>query len=695
MEKMMKRAGKVKAKSIKKTLLVGMVGLTVTVSLLCGAVTGTILYQNSYKSMGDEVTLASKSYSQAVQNNIGIYKISIEQIAMNETLTNTDLSATTRKIMEEGLAKQYGFLTVNIADATGKTDVDGVNIIDREYFKQAMGGKTYISSPLVSKIDSTTVLYVAAKINQPNGFKGIVFASVSSDTFSSMVDNAIVGQTGYSFITDKTGTVIAHKDRSAVSSFTNYLEKAKKDSSLSELANVTQNMMKGKTGGQEFKIGGIPSYVAYCPIQGTDGWSLAVTAKTSEMMSDFYIAIWITIGLMLLFMILSAIFSFRIANPIVKPIVNLVKRIELLAEGDLHSEVPLVNTQDEIGILSRSFSSTINTLNDYIGEIAVVLDSLSEGDCTIETQQDYKGDFVWIKTALDATISNLNNMFTRIRQSADQVANGSEQVSSAAQALSQGATEQASSIEELSASITEIANEVNKNASNSAQANQLSLAASTEVERGNEHMKQMLSAMSNISEASSLIGRIIKTIDDIAFQTNILALNAAVEAARAGSAGRGFAVVADEVRNLASKSAKAAKNTTGLIEDSMRAVENGTRIASETANSLSSIIVGVKKATGLIGEISAASNDQATSINQVMLGVDQISAVVQTNSATSEESAATSEELSNQAQIMKNILSSLKLKEVSDADNHSVTPAQTKESRFVVPSVDGQEPSKY
>jgi len=214
----------------------------------------------------------------------------------------------------------------------------------------------------------------------------------------------------------------------------------------------------------------------------------------------------------------------------------------------------------------------------------------------------------------------------------------------------------------LSASITEIADEVNSNAKNSGIASQLSRDASDEVAKGNEYMQHMITAMKEISDTSNQIGNIIKAIEDIAFQTNILALNAAVEAARAGSAGKGFAVVADEVRNLASKSAEAAKNTNALIKSSIVAIEKGTKIADETGKSLVGIVDGVKKATDLIENISKASNDQATSINQVTLGVDQISAVIQTNSATAEESAATSEELSAQAQVLKSILANLKLK---------------------------------
>lgn len=660
-----------KTKSIKRTLLFGMIGLSVSISILLGAASCIALYKTSYDSMDSEVMHVSQAYGEAVQNKIAQYKTAIEAIGRNESITKNGATAEELKAAKEKLAKQYGFMDVHTADAAGKNDL-GTSCADREYFKQAMNGVTYISSPLTRKSDGSTVVYIAAKIDNASGYSGIVFAALSSDTFSSMVDNAVIGDSGYTFVLDNTGTVVANKDKTVVNKFVNYLDQAKKSGNTQQ-ASVTQNMIAGKTGSQSYTVDGVNHYIAYRPISGAEKWSIGATATVSDMMGNFYSTIYLLIGLAIFFILIAGLIAFRIAKPIAKPIISMVQRFEKLAQGDLHTEVPVIASEDEIGVLSNTFASTVTTLNNYVGEISSVLTSLSKGDCTVEAHQEYLGDFVSIKTALNVIISNLNSMFTNINQSADQVSSGSDQVASASQALAQGATQQASSIEELSASVTEIANEVNKNATNANNANQISLQASSEVQRGNEHMQQMSAAMQDISEKSNEIGKIIKTIEDIAFQTNILALNAAVEAARAGEAGKGFSVVADEVRNLASKSAEAAKNTTTLIESTIQAVDNGTKIAEETAASLNAIIDGAKKTTDLISEISKASNEQANSINQIMIGVDQISAVVQTNSATSEESAATSEELSGQAKTLKETLAFLKLKD------QTASPNQTKQ----------------
>lgn len=391
---------------------------------------------------------------------------------------------------------------------------------------------------------------------------------------------------------------------------------------------------------------------------------------------------------------LSSLYVVRSITVPVKEIDQVAKNI---AAGNLDEEIRY-RSKDELGALAVNFNSTVTRLRDYVNyidEISMVLNQVAEGDLVFRLTYDYAGEFAKIKTALVNISDSLNNTMSQISQSSDQVASGSEQVSSGAQALSQGATEQASSIEELAATVNEISSQVKQNADSAHNASQRADQVGSEATESNKRMQDMLSAMADISDRSSEIGKIIKTIEDIAFQTNILALNAAVEAARAGEAGKGFAVVADEVRNLASKSAEASKNTAVLIESSLRAVENGTKIADETALSLNEVLTGVQDVTGTINEISSASEAQARSISQVTLGIDQISSVIQTNSATAEESAAASEELSGQAQILKNLVSQFHLKS-DDLAEHGAPKASYDTDRPAVSyDIDRPSPSAY
>jgi len=653
-------------RSLKRTVVLSLVSISVAVSIICSIAFDIMLYNNTITDMNDMVRTSSTAYSNSFNKEFEIYKTKIEAIARNSQITNESVPLSSRKSIMDSLGYQYGFLDVNIADASGKTS-NNTDISDRDYFKKAMDGNSYISSTVVRKTDSSVVLFVATRINNGTGYNGIVYASIPADSLCKLTDNIKIRESGYAFIVDKSGKIIAHKNRDIVNKFVNYIDEAKKDSSYSEAAVIVKNMTGGKTGTQTIKINGTKECIAYSPIKGTDGWSIAVSANVGEMMSNFYESIIIGIVILLIFITVSCFIAGKVAKTIAQPIEGIVSRIEKLAEGDLHSEVPQIESDNEIGNLAETLSSTINTITGYIGEIAFILDSLAEGDCTVETNEDYKGDFISIKTSLNSIILNLNRMFGNIDKSANQVASGSQQVSSTSQALSQGSEEQASSIEELSASITEIANQVNKNAENSYKANELSIKAYDEVKLGNEHMDNMVNAMDEISESSHQIGKIIKTIEEIAFQTNILSLNAAVEAARAGSAGKGFAVVADEVRNLANKSSEAAKNTTALIQSSIKTVEKGSRIAYETEKSLKGIVESVQNEANLIKEISEASNRQSEYIQQVTIGVDQISAVVQNNSATAEESEATSEELNQQAKALKDTLSFFKLKDAESS----------------------------
>ena len=390
-----------------------------------------------------------------------------------------------------------------------------------------------------------------------------------------------------------------------------------------------------------------------------------VTLAESRTKSDKSAA-WTSILVMIIVIVISfglALFlGLFISGGISRPIQLFASFAELLAIGDVDVDKVigerdhfLKYRKDEIGRLAGAFNKVIASTTEQAQKAKAIAEGDLTTTITIRSEHDILG------RALSELVAKFHNLASSIVSSANQVDSGAKLVADSSTTLSQGATEQAGSVEELTASLEEITAQTAQNAQSAQTANDLSKNIKQAAESGNMKMEDMLRAMNEISVASDNISKIIKVIENIAFQTNILALNAAVEAARAGQNGRGFAVVADEVRNLAGKSSEAAKETTVLIESSIQKVRAGTEIANETASSLNKIVEGISEATELVASIAAASNEQAAALEQVNTGILQISQVSQSNAAVSEESAAASEELSSQADCLKEYVSVFKL----------------------------------
>lgn len=386
------------------------------------------------------------------------------------------------------------------------------------------------------------------------------------------------------------------------------------------------------------------------------------------------ILVYISFGIV----VLAAIMLMQITMvKIIRPIQRIKESIKELAAGNLDTEVKLEENTSEIGQIAAEMHNLIDFQKNIIADIDYMLGELAIGNFVVRSQceESYNGDYKNIILSVNKISKRLNSVMNNITESAEQVASGSDQVAGASQALSQGTTEQASSIQEMSATISEINDKVIRNTQNARELNRIAEDMLNDMNQSSTQTEKMVAAMKEISAISAEINKIVKTIDDIAFQTNILALNAAVEAARAGNAGKGFSVVADEVRSLAGKSAEAASDTTKLIQKAIETIENGAECADATTEAMNVAKQKTQVVADGINEITNNSEDQANAISQTTIGIEQISGVVQSNSATAEQSAAASEELSAQAQKLKELMGQFKLGEDRDGYDDMISDA--------------------
>lgn len=537
---------------------------------------------------------------------------------MNVVASSQAVQSLNREEMTSALqsAKKNAFTVSNmfICDTTGtqlaRDSGTLVNVADRDYIKAVLQqGKPFaFSDATISKTTNKVVVIAAVPIKNKEGeIIGAMASTFNMDTLQTLL-NAGIGQVKdrqeIIYMTDAKGNVMIHPESKYIETLTNWKSMAPIQAAASGNASAVEYV----------NAAGETSLAASAPA-GVLNWAIVVENNRDEVLDVIYGTILKIALVSVILLVLIAIFARFLAGSFVSPLRDLEEKTAMMAEGDLTVSLK-VNSDDEIGRVAAAFNSMTAHLNEVMSKI------------TIASQQ---------------------------------VASGSKNISDSGNMLAKGASTQASSVEELSASIAEITAQTASNAENATRANDLTLEANQKAELGNSRMEEMLGAMADINESSANIAKIIKVIDEIAFQTNILALNAAVEAARAGQHGKGFAVVAEEVRNLAARSAKAAKETTDIIGESINKVDAGTELARGTAEALRSIKEGVNEVASLVGEIADASQKQNTALQMLNQGVLQVSNVVQTNSATAEESASASVELSAQADLLQEAVSRFKV----------------------------------
>lgn len=627
--------------------------------IVLGVITSVLSYISSINAVSETIDNTSDVAANYVAASLEQYKAIAYETGSIARLADPEKEMEDKKEIFNQKIKDHEFEGGFLLDSSGVDIISGEDLSDRDYYKEAMKGNIYVSTPAYSEV-TKAVSYVVAAPLWKDGLPGTtpvgaVVYIPNGEFLNDIMRSIKVGEGGTAFMLDNEGITIADLDSSLVG-VEDSIALGKNDSKLRDYSEICKKMVAGENGTGTYSYGGVTKVVAYSPIPDMNGWSIGVAAVRSEFMGMFYLSLIITVVFVIAFTIYGVKGGIQLGKRVVKPIAAVVDRLKLLAEGDLHSATPVPESNDETATLMNSLTETVQDLQMVITAIDNHLAELSAGNFLIAIDEDFKGDFAQISESFRGIVASLSAAMRDIDHNAESVQHGAMDLAGASQVLAEGATDQASAIQELTATITDISDKININARNAEKTRGIVADMGAQIMESNEHMKKNTDAMDNIREASNKIAEIISSIEEIADQTALLALNASIEAARAGENGRGFAVVATQVGALADQSSEAAKNTKDLIQNAISAVEEGMQLAKSTAESLLAVVDNVNTVNVSMAEIAEASDNQASAASQITEGISQIAGVIESNSATSEESAAASEELSSQADLLKDLV---------------------------------------